>query len=464
MPFRMGGWIFGLKRLVASNGTDRNQNGRRYAMNQQLLDILRSEIKPALGCTGPIGICFCAAQAYDAIGGNIRRIDADIDWGLCSKVDDVAFPGTEMLGVEMAIALGALGGDPGAGLEVLHAVTPETEMKAREAARLVRLHPQWERTDLGMYVKITIETDRGVGVAEIQNRSDGLTLKMRNGEVLERHEPDPSAQSHRDPVLKFRLRDFYEFAVHTPVDRLDFLLDAAEYNTRLAQATLEGRLGAGIGVTLYEKAGNNSLIRAKAYAAAGCEARMSGVKYPAMSCANKGNVGIAASMPLVSVARDRGLSEEKLQRALALSYLVAIAVIRRIGKCPSMCSCEVAASLGVAAGNVLLHEGTEEQVEIAIQNTIPNIFGVVCDGAKLACALRISSGTGIALETSSLALQGVRLANNQGVLAENADASLELLGKTALFSMVDSDRSLSRRLFEKRSPFPLMTFAARQRQ
>ncbi len=433
-------------------------------MNQELFDILRSEIKPALGCTGPIGICYCAAQAYDAIGGEIRRIDAEIDWGLCSKIDDVAFPGTEMLGVEMAIALGALGGDPGAGLEVLHAVTPEAERKAREAAGLVRLHPQWDRADLGMYVKIAIETDRGVGVAEIQHRSDGLTLKMRNGEVLEQHDPDPSAQSRDDPILKYRIRDFYRFATEAPVEKLDFLLDAAHYNTRLARAALDGRLGAGIGATLRDNAGESSLIRAKAYAAAGCEARMSGVRHPAMSCANKGNVGIAASMPLVSLARDMQLSDECLQRALALSYLVAIAVIRRIGKCPSMCSCEVAASLGVAAGNVLLHGGTEEQVENAIQNAIPSIFGVVCDGAKLACALRISSGTGIALETSSLALQGVRIANNQGVLAENADASIELLGHTALFSMVDSDRSLSRQLFEKRRPFPLMTFAARQMQ
>ena len=338
-------------------------------MNQEIFDILRSEIKPALGCTGPIGICYCAAQAYDAIGGEIRCIDAEIDWGLCSKIDDVAFPGTEMLGVEMAIALGALGGDPGAGLEVLHAVTPEAERKAREAAGLVRLHPQWDRADLGMYVKITIETDRGVGVAEIQHRSDGLTLKMRNGEVLEQHDPDPSAQSRNDPILKYRIRDFYRFATEAPVEKLDFLLDAAHYNTRLARAALDGRLGAGIGATLHDNAGESGLIRAKAYAAAGCEARMSGVRHPAMSCANKGNVGIAASMPLVSLARDMQLSDECLQRALALSYLVAIAVIRRIGKCPSMCSCEVAASLGVAAGNVLLHGGTEEQVEVAIRRS-----------------------------------------------------------------------------------------------
>ena len=110
-------------------------------MNQEIFDILRSEIKPALGCTGPIGICYCAAEAYDAIGGTIERIDADIDWGMCCKIDDVAFPGSPMLGVEMAIALGALGGDPKAGLEVLHSVTPEAELKARKVAELVHIRP-----------------------------------------------------------------------------------------------------------------------------------------------------------------------------------------------------------------------------------------------------------------------------------------------------------------------------------
>ena len=112
-------------------------------MNQELLEILRKEVKPALGCTGPIGVCFGAAQAYDAIGGEIKRIVAKIDWGMASKIDDVAFPGTEMLGVEMAIALGAVCGDPKAGLEVLHNVTPEGEQKARKVAELVEVHPMW---------------------------------------------------------------------------------------------------------------------------------------------------------------------------------------------------------------------------------------------------------------------------------------------------------------------------------
>ncbi len=433
-------------------------------MNQELLEILRKEVKPALGCTGPIGVCFGAAQAYDAIGGEIKRIVAKIDWGMASKIDDVAFPGTEMLGVEMAIALGAVCGDPKAGLEVLHNVTAEGEQKARKVAELVEVHPMWERKDMNIYIDITIETDRGTGRSVTAERSDGLILKERNGEVIEQYEKDKGAQDAASPMLKYKVKDFYEFATTTPIEEFDLLLKAAELNTELANETITRNLGAGIGTALYNSQDGNLITKAKAYAAAGCEARMSGVNRPAMSCANKGNVGIAASMPIVVQARELGLGDEAMQRGIALSYCLAIAIIHRIGKDPSMCSCEVAAAIGVAAGTVLLHGGTQQQVENAIQNTIPNIFGVVCDGAKLACALRISSGTGIGIEAANLALAGVRLANNQGVLAANADESINMIGHTALYAMVDSDRELSRQIFAKRKPFPLMRFEDRQKQ
>lgn len=430
----------------------------------ELYQILREEVKPALGCTGPIAICFCAAQAYDAVGGQIRSIDATLDWCMSAKNDDVAFPGSRMLGIEMAVALGAVCGDPEAGLEVLHTVTAEGEARAREVAKQVHINPQWNLQDLEIYCDITVYTDRGSGRAVVSRRSDGLILKECNGEILLEREPDLSAQSGKLPILKYKVKDFYDMVTGLEEEKLAFLKDAVVYNSRLSETALEKRLGAGIGCGLYNSEHQNYITRAKAYAAAGCEARMSGVNHPAMTCGNKGNVGIAASMPLVSVAKDWDLEEEKLLRGIALSYLTAVSVIHRIGKAPSMCSCEVAAALGIAAGATLMRNGTYEQVATAMQNTVPNVFGVVCDGAKLACALRISSGTGIALECSDLALGGVRIANNQGVLGATIDESIEIIGKTALYAMVGSDRDLCKLLFEKRKIFPLTSFEDRQKQ
>lgn len=432
--------------------------------NEELYGILAKELKPALGCTGPIGICYCAAEAYDAIGGEIESIEARIDWGLGAKCDDVAFPGSRILGIEMAIALGAVCGDAKAGLEVLQSVTPEGELKARAVAEHVKVMPLWDLQDLGIYCDITIHTDKGVGRAVIAQRSDGLILKGCNGEVIVEREQDISAQSGQLPILKYKIKDFYDFVMSLTEDELAFLKNAKIYNTELAQETFEKHLGAGIGCELFNSPSQNYITRAKAYAAAGCEARMSGANHAAMSCANKGNVGIAASMPLVSLAKDFELEETELLRGLAMSYMVAISIIHRIGKDPSMCSCEVAAALGVTAGATLMRGGSYEQIEQAMQNTVPNVFGVVCDGAKLACALRISSGTGIAIECSDLALKGVHIANNQGVLGQTIDDTIEILGKTALHAMVNSDRELSKLIFAKRRIFPLMTFEERQKQ
>lgn len=428
---------------------------------KELQEILRKETKPALGCTGPIGICFVSAQAYDAIGGEIKKITLE---GFGPKCDDVAFPGTEYLGAEMAAALGAVCGDPNAGLEVLKNVTPEGELKARRVAELVVM------TEVGtesanLPRKVIVETDKGTGVAVIQGAQDGLIYKSRNGEVLLDKEPDTFNQAGHTPIMKYKIKDLYEMATTCPLEDLDIMQEAADMNTKMADYVLtHEEVGIGIGRGLMDVENPSPVTRAKALAAAACEGRMSGVPLPIMSVGGKGNVGIASTMPIVSLAKDMGASNEQLKRALAMSCLTAIAVIHRIGKAPTMCSCEVAAAMGVTVGTVVLKGGTLAQAEAAVQNMIPNVFGVVCDGAKLACAMRMASGTAVAIDAAEMALKGIRLANNQGVLAENADASIDFLGNFALNSMLDSDLKLNMQMMEKRRIFPLMSFTERQKQ
>lgn len=433
---------------------------------QELYEILQKEVKPALGCTGPIGGCYLAAEAYDAAGGGeIKKIL--VEGAVGPKSDDVAFPGTEYLGIEMAYALGAVCGDASAGLRVLHSVTPEGELKARKVAELVEMRPDWDRTELNAPKKITIETDKGIGVAVTHGAPDGLVFKSHNGEVLLERERDPNNIAGKTPIMKYKVKDFYEFATTYPLEKLDIMREAAAMNSKMAEHMFTHDVGVNIGnigKTLLAAGEDSPVTRAKAKAAAACEGRMSGVNLPIMSVGGKGNVGVASSMPIVSLAEDRGASEEEMLRALTLSTLVAIAVIQRIGKAPTMCSCEVAAAMGVAAGATLLMGGDEAKVEVAMQNFIPNVFGVVCDGAKLACALRMATATGAALDAATLAVKGIRLANNQGVLDVNIDASIDFLGDFALNCMLESDMALNRKMMEKRKIFPLMTFSDRQKQ
>ena len=198
-----------------------------------------------------------------------------------------------------------------------------------------------------------------------------------------------------------------------------------------------------------ENAGGDIIRRAKAWAAAGSEARMGGLNMSTMACATSGNVGITGSMPLMSLAEDLGKSEDDLLRALAFSYYVTCFGKNRIGRHSAMCACVVAASCGVAAGTSLLMGGDLQTAMGAINNTVCNVFGVVCDGARYACALKLSSAVGIAIEGAMLAKKGIILPANEGVTGQDGQATMEFLGQFAKKGMLYTDKFLCQELYKK---------------
>lgn len=223
-------------------------------------------------------------------------------------------------------------------------------------------------------------------------------------------------------------------------------------NKTLAQTIFDGKAkGAGFAVSMMSRAKGNMIRKAEAMTAAGSEARMEGFSLPAMSCATSGNVGLTASLPLISMAEDMEADEEALLRALAMSFLMTICVKNRIGRVSSMCACVTAASQGIAAGASMLLGGDLACIDRAINNTIVNIFGVVCDGARLACALKLSSAAGIAIESALMARDGVMTPANEGVVGKNADDSLDFMGSFAQHGMAGSDLALCKALYNKQS-------------
>ena len=200
---------------------------------------------------------------------------------------------------------------------------------------------------------------------------------------------------------------------------------------------------------MMKRADNNMIRKAKALTSAGSEARMEGFSLPVMSCATSGNVGLTASLPLISMAEDLNASEEQLLRALAMSFLMTICVKNRIGRVSSMCACVTAASQGVAAGASMLLGGDLACIDRAINNTVVNIFGVVCDGARLACALKLSSAIGIAIECAMMAKDGVMTPADQGIVGSDADDTLNFMGDFAQHGMAGSDLALCKALYKK---------------
>lgn len=429
-------------------------------MNAKLSElhaILKKEVTPALGCTGPTAVSYAAAEAAAAVGGKPIKVEIKVDRHIGTKNSDVGIPGTTVVGLEMAAALGALAGDAAAGLEVLHNVTPESEKEALAFVRSgsVIVDVDLETDILGLFMDCTVTTDQGVGRAVVVKTHTGLVYREANGEVQVDipYDRRASMDEGRDPMAHYKLADFYAYATEMPLEELLFLREAVSMNREIAQTVFDGRAkGAGFAASMMARAENSMIRKAKALTAAGSEARMEGFSLPVMSCATSGNVGLTASLPLISMAEDLDAGEEALLRALAMSFLTTICVKNRIGRVSSMCACVTAASQGIAAGASMLLGGDLACIGRAINNTVVNIFGVVCDGARLACALKLASAAGIAIECALMAKDGVMTPADQGIVAADADASLDFMGDFAQHGMAGSDLALCKALYKKQNP------------
>lgn len=424
--------------------------------NAQILKLLKDEVKPALGCTGPVVFAYVAAEAVDAVGGTPQKIIIRADKDKCSKEDDVGTPGTSVPGVKMAAALGAFAGDAKAKMEVLHSVTPELERQAHAFCQAgnVELHVDWDIPTIGIYIDITVQTENGTGRAVVIKNHTNLVHKSANGTSLIDQPYDrvrSIVEEAGDFVSGFTIRELYDFSRTVPLEDILFLREAVRMNTTLAQAALDGAVEPSFARSILKHPGLTIVDRARALTSAGSEARMAGLQLPAMACATSGNVGITASLPIISLAEQLGKTEEELLRALALSFLITILGKNRIGRQSAMCACMVTASVAVSGAAAALMGGTFREVNMAIQNTVPNVFGTVCDGPRMACALKLSSGIGIAIQGALLAIDGVVTNPNEGVVGADADETIRFMGAHARTGMLESDMYLCRLLSKKQS-------------
>ncbi len=421
---------------------------------EDFLAILKKEVTPALGCT-VTSIAYAAAEASSAIGGTPKKVHIFMDRHTGTKGSDVGIPNTSLTGIEILAALGAIAGDAEAKLNVLRNVTPEDEARARQFVLdgNVDIEIDFETKRLGLFMDCTVETDRGVGRSVIVKTHTNLVRKEANGKVLVDIPYDRlgSMDETHDAMAGYTVEEFYDFATNVPAEELYFLREAVTMNLELADCIFSGEaVGAGFALSMLKRSKGDMIKKAKAMTAAGSEARMAGYSKPAMSCATSGNVGITASLPLISLAEDLGAPEEKLLRALAMSFLVTICVKNRIGRVSSMCACVVAASQGIAAGAVMLFGGDMDAVNRAINTTVVNVFGVVCDGARLACAMKLASAAGTAIECAQIAMDGYQTPPGQGVCGDDADDTMNFMGSFAQNGMRDSDMELCKALYDKR--------------
>ena len=429
------------------------------------IDILHREVKPALGCTEPIAVALAVAKATEIIvencpglcpdGWRLRadfNIDVSVSANILKNGMGVGIPGTGMVGIPVAAAMGAVCGESARGLEVLVGASADAVARARELVAAGLVHISVAPVDRLLYVKASVSVPGGgtasaevdpQACAVIEDDHDRIVETSFAGHILMSSESGAAVADAGDD--DFTVREAWDFALSAPFEDIAFILEDRTLNLALAWEGLSGDYGLRVGKAIRENQeevfGDDYMSFAMGMTAAASDARMAGSTLPAMSNSGSGNQGITASMPVIAYAMKYKVDDERLARALILSNLVAIHIKHYLGKLSALCGC-VVASTGSACGIVYLQGGGYEQVCYAIKNMAGNITGMVCDGAKVGCAMKVASGVSCAVQSAVLALRNTCIPSTDGIIEDDVEKTIRNLGAIGSAGMKTADRMI----------------------
>lgn len=413
------------------------------SLRDQITRLIKREVVPAVGCTEPVAVALCVAKATETLGCLPEKIELRLSGNIIKNAMGVGIPGTGMIGLPIAVALGALVGKSEYGLEVLKDVTPEAVEKGRGYIGQERISIQLEpEAPSNLYIDVRVYSSDSSSRVIISGSHTNFIYIEKDGTVTFRKDenPEESGSSGDDPELD--LRHVYEYATTAPLDEISFILEAKRLNLAAAEFALKGTYGHSLGSTVAhfgEKFfGDTPVAHAIMYTSAACDARMGGAMVPVMSNSGSGNQGITATMPVVSYANDINATEEQTIRALILSNLTSIYIKQSLGRLSALCGC-VVASTGAASALVYLMGGGYDQICDAVKNMVANLTGMICDGAKPSCSMKISSGVGTAMMSAMLAMKGHAVTSAEGIVADSVDDTIHNLTKIGRESMQATD-------------------------
>lgn len=411
----------------------------RYA---QYLQILREELIPAMGCTEPIAMAYAAAKARQVLGKMPEKMDIVISGNIIKNVKSVVVPNTGgMKGIAAAVAAGAAAGNADKQLEVLADIGKDDIHLIAEFIESCQMTVM--KSDSGMLLDIDLHLYAGEDSVRLRicDYHTNIVLIEKNGEKLLEKSADGGDESETDRGV-LSVRGILDFAESVRIEDVQSMLEKQiEYNLAISEEGLRGEYGAAIGKTLLETRGEDVRVRARAQAAAGSDARMSGCELPVVIVSGSGNQGMTASLPVIVYALDMHASHEQLLRALVVSNLVTIHQKTPIGRLSAFCGA-VSAGCGAAAGVAWLLEGTYEAVSQTITNTLGMISGTVCDGAKPSCATKIASAVEAGLLGFDLYEKGKALHGGDGILKDDVERTIESVGQLAREGMRETDEEI----------------------
>lgn len=417
-------------------------------LRQQIIALVKREVIPAVGCTEPIAVALAVASSQSLLNGYPSRIHVAMSPNMLKNAMGVGIPGTGMTGLPIAIALGAICGDSKANLEVLAKVTPDDVAKGKSLvdnnAISISLAP--EGCDI-LYIEATVTDDSGhTATTVISGSHTNIVRQELDGKVLTLNDGGNGGAEVKSSASapKLTMAQVWEFAMESPLDELKFILESRRINKLAAERSFTGRYGHEVGRTLHcerQRAmmGDSIFSRVLSYTSAACDARMAGAPIPVMSNSGSGNQGIAATLPVAIYAEEQFASEEQTVRALMLSHLTVIYIKQSLGRLSALCGCVVAAT-GSACGICYLMGGNFEKVVATAKNMIANLTGMICDGAKPSCAMKLASGVSTAMMSAMMAMEGQSVCQLEGIVDDDIDRCVSNLTRIGREGMRETDR------------------------
>ncbi len=404
--------------------------------NHTLAEFLDSEWRPALGCTEPASIAYAASLAARQAGGEVRRVSVVCDPRMFKNCFAVGIPNSgHKTGLRWAIALGVLLPDPEAKLEVLRQVTPAILKRAGQLIVEGRVEADVDPVRTELYVDCRVESDRGSGRVLIEGEHTRITRMERDGVMVAGDAAScATGSSVRERIAEMSFADMMGLATGADAECRDRLRRGIELNMAIARHGLSLLPG-----PFIEEATSGVQAQAGKLVCAGVYARMWGADMPVMALAGSGNKGISVTVPLALQAERSDAPAERADQALALACLVTSATTHHLGTLSAVCGCSNAAGVGLAAGLVYLDGGDAERVSMAVTNMVGNVAGMICDGAKIGCALKTMSGVDAAFRAASLAMSGVTIPDTDGIVGSDGLSSLRNLGRIAVQGMASVD-------------------------
>lgn len=412
---------------------------------ERIIALINREVVPAIGCTEPIAVALCVAKAAETLNQRPQKIQVLLSANILKSAMGVGIPGTDMIGLPIAVALGALIGKSEYQLEVLKDSTPEAVEAGKKMieAQAIQISLK-ENIEEKLYIEVTCMAGEEKATAIISGGHTNFVYLSKNDSVLMDKRSGTSGETEEESV-ELNLKKVYDFATTSPIEELQFILEARRLNKQAAERSFKGNYGHELGKTLCSSdserliMGSNTFTHILSYTSAACDARMAGAMIPVMSNSGSGNQGIAATLPVVVYAEDNHKSEEELTRALILSHLTAIYIKQSLGRLSALCGCVVAAT-GSSCGITYLMGGNYQQVSFAVQNMIANLTGMICDGAKPSCALKLTSGVSTAVLSAILAMENKCVTSVEGIIEDNVDLSIRNLTKIGSQGMNETDK------------------------